>query len=123
MKRYTYPFDASKQVILMTLPKHQTIRITPARTLSDFDAARRLFSAHARLLGIDLSFQNFAVEVDAMPGQYAPPHGELLLAHDSNPEPICCVAMRPILLEGCCEMKRLYVVPAGRGHGIGAALV
>ena len=123
MKRYTYPSDASKQVILMTLPIHQTIRITPASAVSDFDAARRLFSAYARLLGIDLSFQNFTVEVDTMPGQYATPHGELLLACDSNPGPIGCVAMRPILPEGCCKMKRLYVAQTGRGRGIGAALV
>ena len=68
-----------------------------------------------------VNFQNFVVE--AMPGQVCPPYGELLLAHESNPEPVGCGAMRPILPEGCCELKRLYVAPAERRCGIGEALV
>ena len=56
-----------------------------------------------------------------MPGKYAPPAGELLLARLDN-EPVGCVGLRP-LVDGCCEMKRLYVSPMGRSFGVGKALI
>ena len=58
-----------------------------------------------------------------MPGKYAPPSGALLLARDSNGTPAGCVGLRLIEPRGCCEMKRLYVAPQGRGFGLGEKLV
>jgi ribosomal protein S18 acetylase RimI-like enzyme len=99
-----------------------SFRITPVRSASDLEAAIALFNAYAGSLSIDLAYQDFAAEVAAMPGEYAPPRGELLLARDIGGAPLGCVALRPIEFDGCCEMKRLYVSPQGRGRGLGRAL-
>ena len=96
------------------------IRIVRAESAEDVRSARTLFEEYADALGVDLSFQDFARELDGLPGDYAPPTGRLLLA--SWHEKLAgCVALRR-LDEGVCEMKRLYARPEFRGHGIGRAL-
>jgi ribosomal protein S18 acetylase RimI-like enzyme len=100
-----------------------SFRIAPVRTTNDLASTVKLFRAYASSLDVDLSYQNFEAEMEAMPGQYAPPAGELLLARDSNGTPVGCVGLRPIEPHGCCEMKRLYVSPEVRGFGLGERLV
>src|SRR3954451_18898901 len=97
--------------------------ITAARSAGDLDAAARLFAAYAASLSVDLAYQDFATELATLPGKYAGPAGELLLARDREGGPVGCVGLRPMAPSGCCEMKRLYVCPRGRGLGIGRALV
>lgn len=97
-------------------------RIAPARSESDLSAVRSLLNAYAEWLGMDLVYQGFPAELAALPDKYAPPRGELLLARDGEGAPVGCVALRPLDAEGRCEMKRLYVVPHARGHGLGRAL-
>lgn len=101
----------------------QRFSIAPARTPDDVSAVSELFRAYAASLDVDLCFQGFEAELAAMPGKYAPPKGELLIARNAQGGPIGCVALRPIEPEGACEMKRLYVVPDGRGLGLGGKLV
>ncbi len=79
-----------------------------------------LFEAYASSVGVDLCYQGFTAELAAMPGKYAPPAGELLLARDIHNRPLGCVGLRPLPADGCCEMKRLYVSPQGHGRGLGA---
>jgi ribosomal protein S18 acetylase RimI-like enzyme len=97
-------------------------RLEPVRAAADIEAAADLFAAYAESLGIDLAFQGFEAELASLPGDYAPPEGELLLARLPDGKPAGCVGIRP-LGGGACEMKRLYVPPAGRGQGIGKALM
>jgi ribosomal protein S18 acetylase RimI-like enzyme len=98
-------------------------RIVAVRAASDLEATMALFRDYAAALDVDLAYQDFAGEMAAMPGKYAPPDGELLLARDGDGAAAGCVGLRPIDPPGCCEMKRLYVAPAGRGAGLGGALV
>ena len=104
----------------MGQPEYQ---IAPARSESDVEAVRSLFTAYAEWLGLDLMYQGFAGELAGLPGIYAPPRGELLVARDEHGVAVGCVGLRPLDAEGCCEMKRLYVAPAARGAGLGRALV
>ena len=96
--------------------------ISRAESAADLAAAAALFQAYARSLPIDLAYQDFSAELASLPGKYAPPHGALFLARSENGGALGCVALRP-LADDCCEMKRLYLVPAGRGLGLGKALV
>lgn len=97
--------------------------LIPVRSAADLSATIELFRAYAAALDIELSYQDFEAELAAMPGKYAPPAGELLLARDIAGQPVGCVALRPLPEQGCCEMKRLYVSPGGRGLGLGRELV
>lgn len=97
-------------------------RISAVRTPEDLRSAAALFDAYARSLPVDLGYQDFGAELASLPGKYAPPGGELLLARQANGDAIGCVGMRPLAAEGCCEMKRLYLAPEARGTGLGRAL-
>jgi ribosomal protein S18 acetylase RimI-like enzyme len=101
------------------------LRIEPASSTKQIALARELFREYSKALNVDLCFQDFQRELQELPGKYAPPAGRLLLAYDkddaSNAHLAACGALRPLSTE-ICEMKRLYVRPEFRGHGIGRAL-
>jgi ribosomal protein S18 acetylase RimI-like enzyme len=90
----------------------------------EIQAARAIFQEYADSLNIDLAFQDFARELAQLPGEYAPPRGQILLAEVDGSIAGCC-ALRP--LDSCdypnaSEMKRLYVRKAFRGFGLGRQL-
>ena len=91
------------------------IDITVVRAAADVDAVGELLREYAAAVGVDLDYQGFSAELAALPGQYAPPLGELLLGKVSG-EVAGCVALRA-LDQSTLEMKRLYVRPAIRGAG------
>jgi ribosomal protein S18 acetylase RimI-like enzyme len=98
--------------------------INPVRTPEDLLDAIVLIREYVEWLNIDLAYQGFETEIIQMPGKYAPPTGELLLARRrSDGVPIGCVALRALADEGCCEMKRLYVRPEARGARVGKHLI
>ena len=96
--------------------------ILPVSTDEDLAATAELFTRYAASLPVDLGYQDFASELEALPGKYAPPGGALLLARDAGRTPIGCVGLRPIPPQGACEMKRLFLLPGARGLGLGRAL-
>jgi putative acetyltransferase len=89
---------------------NQVERIRPA-VPDDRETVRGFLREYADGLGVDLSFQDFESELADPLGFY-----ELVLLADDG-----CVALRRID-ELTCEMKRLYVRPAGRGSGLGRQL-
>ena len=97
------------------------ITLVRAETPAQIDGVRSLFSEYVASLPVDVSYENVPRESADLPGDYAPPRGELLLALVEG-EPAGCVALRPLDLE-ICEMKRVYLRPAWRGRGMGRKLV
>jgi GNAT superfamily N-acetyltransferase len=100
----------------------QAFDIRPVRTPADLAATAALFRGYAASLPVDLAYQDFSAELATLPGKYAPPAGELLIARDVDGAPLGCVGLRPLSDAGCCEMKRLFLLPAARGMGLGRAL-
>ncbi len=97
------------------------IRIIQATAGDRLAIARGLFKNYAASLDFDLDFQDFEQELNDLPGDYAPPQGQILIARLKE-ETAGCVALRKFD-QSCCEMKRLYVRPEFRGLGVGKALV
>ena len=83
--------------------------------------AKALFQEYAETRKNDPALDDFHEEIDNLPGKYAAPDGNLILAY-SDGKAAGCVAVHK-LADGVCEMKRLYVSPRLRGRGIGRYLV
>lgn len=72
-------------------------------------------------IGLDLAFQEIETEIATLPGEYDPPGGALLVAEDGH-RLIGMIALRQF--EGSIgEMKRLFVRPHARGHGLATELI
>lgn len=79
-----------------------------------------MFREYSELVAEALCFQNFDQELAALPGEYAPPGGALLIARDADAA-AGCVALRR-LDAVTSEMKRMYVREQYRGGGLGRRL-
>ena len=87
----------------------------------DLADIREMLQEYAAWLAIDLSFQDFTRELRDLPGEYAPPGGDLYIARLDDAV-VGTVAFRECG-NGRAEMKRLYVPNAARGSGVGHLLV
>jgi GNAT superfamily N-acetyltransferase len=102
-------------------PRIELIRVAAAPWL---EPAREILREYAASLAIDLCFQNFEDELASLPGAYAPPTGQLLLAYVDGALAACggLRGLEDVDHANACEMKRLYVRPAFRRFGLGRAL-
>jgi putative acetyltransferase len=105
--------------------------IAPARWPEDTEQARALLtnygeylaSAPSRAAGVCIP--GYEAELRGLPGKYVEKEADLLLARVKG-EGVGCVAItRRVLADGmeAAEMKRLWVEPRFRGHGVGRGLV
>ena len=105
-------------------PAAPRIELRRAESAAELALAATIFREYAASLDVDLCFQNFEAEVASLPGEYAAPAGQLLLAYVDG-ELAGCAALRALSdadYANACEMKRLYVRPAFRRFGLGRAL-
>ncbi|KAF4991533.1 hypothetical protein FDECE_14007 [Fusarium decemcellulare] len=112
-----------------------SVSIRQASTPADLRAVVGCFQTYTEWLDEDISFQNYATELDGLPGKYAPPFGALLLAvDDTQGEILGCIAMRPLTVQSeyrqhhpadlrYCEIKRLFLYSSARGRQVGRKLV
>src|SRR5262245_38883971 len=96
-------------------------RLVVAESQDHWRQARQFVEEYAASLGIDLSFQNIQHEVNHLSSEYAAPTGVFFLA-EANGTAVGCIGLRRFA-DGVGEIKRLYVSPGGRGHGVGRLLV
>ena len=97
------------------------VTVRSVASAADLAAVRDLFREYAASLETNLCFQDFDAEVKGLPGAYQPPAGALLVG-EAGGRLVGCVALRALEPPAVGEIKRLYVRPAGRGRGLGAAL-
>ncbi|MBS0169694.1 MAG: GNAT family N-acetyltransferase [Nitrospira sp.] len=97
-----------------------TMHLVQPQSIVVWQQARRLVEEYATSLNMDLSFQNFASEIEHLAREYAPPNGAFLLAEE-NGAFFGCVGVR-LFSDNVGEVKRLYVRPAARGRGVGYLL-
>jgi GNAT superfamily N-acetyltransferase len=100
------------------------IEFRTPRSADELALTRQIFSEYALQLGVDLCFQDFAAELEDLPGDYDAPLGALLLAWVDGELAGCC-ALRPLHsvdYANAAEMKRLYVRQSFRRFGLGRQL-
>ncbi len=107
-----------------------TIRL--AKSDADFDATRALchawvdwqleaFPERKEIIMTAFEPVSYARTLADLSVLHARPKGAILLAF-LNDQPVGCV-MYLEMAQGVAEIKRLFVDPAGRGHGLGRALL
>ena len=96
--------------------------VAGAQSATELISAAALFRAYAAALPVDLAPQGFSQELASLPGVYAPPGGELLLAKRGD-HVLGCIALKALEPPRVAEIKRLFVRPQARRTGVGKALV
>ncbi|WP_262693697.1 GNAT family N-acetyltransferase [Kordiimonas aquimaris] len=93
------------------------VKIITAEQQSDFASAKKLFQAYADSLDYSIEYQGFSSEMARFPDGY-----KLILLAALNGQPVGAVGLKESDGDKVCEMKRMFVEPAGRGRNIGRLL-
>ena len=88
---------------------------------SHIDMARILMREYAALPHVAGRWTTIDADIAALPEPFVAPQGALLLAWLGD-EPVGCVGLSA-LEPSIGEVKRMYVRPSARRHGVGAALL
>jgi putative acetyltransferase len=105
--------------------------IAPAQWPQDIEQARALLKNYGEYLtsspsgAAGVCIPGYEAELRALPGKYVGKEADLLLARVNGEGAGCVAITRRILKDGmdAAEMKRLWVEPRFRGHGLGRRLV
>lgn len=104
------------------------IGIERAETLEDIDAVRALVRVFSRWAMAEIAetdnpavFAGLELELAGLPGRYGPPSGCLVLARLDG-ESAGCVAFYAHDAS-TIKVKRMFVLPSARGHGIGGRMM
>jgi putative acetyltransferase len=105
--------------------------IAPARWPEDIEQARALLTNYGEYLASSPSgaagvcIPGYEVELRGLPGKYLEKEADLLLARVKGEGAGCVAITRRVLADGveAAEVKRLWVEPHFRGHGVGRGLV
>jgi putative acetyltransferase len=105
--------------------------IAPARWPEDTEQARALLTNYGEYLASSPSgaagvcIPGYEAELRGLPGKYVGREADLLLARVKGEGAGCVAITRRVLADGmdAAEMKRLWVEPRFRGHGMGRGLV
>ncbi len=105
--------------------------IAPARWPEDTEQARALLTNYGEYLvsspsgAAGVCIPGYEAELRGLPGKYVEKEADLLLARVKGEGAGCVAITRRVLTDGtdAVEMKRLWVEPRFRGHGLGRGLV
>lgn len=97
-------------------------RIVPADSPERAAVAAGLLRAYSEWLGPIGGHTTVAAEIADPLAAFGPPEGRMLLALDASSTGVGCVGVRPGPAPGEAEIKRLFVVDAHRGRGVGRLL-
>jgi putative acetyltransferase len=111
--------------------KASEYEIAPACWPQDTEQARGLLTNYGKYLASSPSgaagvcIPGYESELRGLPGKYAVEEADLLLARVMGEGAGCVAITRRVLADGmdAAEMKRLWVEPRFRGHGLGRRLV
>lgn len=96
-------------------------RISIAKTVDQYQSAKKLVVSYSDYLGVDLSFQNFDHEMASLSEMYGGLEGSMILLEVEG-DPVGAVGLR-YYSDGVAEMKRMFILPEFQGHGLGDALI
>jgi len=105
--------------------------ISPARWPEDTEQARALLTSYGEYLAsspsgaVGVCIPGYEAELRGLPGKYVEKEADLLLARIKGEGAGCVAITRRVLADGmeAAELKRLWVEPRFRGHGVGRGLV